>query len=396
MRLPEAPPSEERRYQRLLGMYTTGRRGPMVVLLGGIHGNEPAGVHALRRVLTRLQSERLPLAGKLVAVCGNLEALGRGQRFVSRDLNRQWLAANIARLRARDPATDDSEDREQRELLRVFDQCVAEAEGRPVLFLDLHTSSSDGPPFCCMGDTIPNRGIAFGLQVPVILGLEETVDGAVLEYFNELGQVAITIEGGRHDSEHTVARLEAAVWLGLITAGVLPESSIPEADELRRELRAASRGAPPVVEIRRHHKITAADRFVMLPGFESFQPISKGQVLARDRNGEVRAHERGLMLLPLYQGLGDDGFFACREVPVFWLRVAKWLRRLRLDLALPLLPGVRRVRSDELLVDTRLARLFVREIFHLLGYRRVRPHGDRLVFTRRRVAAAAGALPWRG
>jgi hypothetical protein len=38
-------------------------------------------------------------------------------------------------------------------------------------------------------------------------------------------------------------------------------------------------------------------------------------LLAHDRNGEIRAPFDGLVLLPLYQSEGSDGFFYGRSVP---------------------------------------------------------------------------------
>jgi hypothetical protein len=39
------------------------------------------------------------------------------------------------------------------------------------------------------------------------------------------------------------------------------------------------------------------------------------QLLARDNNGEIRAESDGVIILPLYQGQGSDGFFWGRAVP---------------------------------------------------------------------------------
>ena len=75
---------------RILGVHDEGRDGPTLIFMGGIHGNEPAGVQAMRRVLKRLGQGGLEFQGKLHAVAGNLPALARGQRFVDRDLNRAW------------------------------------------------------------------------------------------------------------------------------------------------------------------------------------------------------------------------------------------------------------------------------------------------------------------
>jgi succinylglutamate desuccinylase len=49
--------------------------------------------------------------------------------------------------------------------------------------------------------------------------------------------------------------------------------------------------------------------FKMFPGFQNFSPIRKGEPLATDRHGIVYAPNGGCILMPLYQGQGNDGFF---------------------------------------------------------------------------------------
>ena len=56
----------------------------------------------------------------------------------------------------------------------------------------------------------------------------------------------------------------------------------------------------------------------MEPGFANFQPIERGQVLARDSQGAIEAPMKGWLLLPLYQGQGEDGFFIGRDVSSAW------------------------------------------------------------------------------
>jgi succinylglutamate desuccinylase len=52
----------------------------------------------------------------------------------------------------------------------------------------------------------------------------------------------------------------------------------------------------------------------MRPGYANFQPIRRGEHLADDASGPVLAPEDGLILMPLYQSLGTDGFFLVQEV----------------------------------------------------------------------------------
>src|SRR5690606_33041017 len=111
-------------------------------------------------------------------------------------------------------------------------------------------------------------------------------------------------------------------------------------------------------------------------------------------SGPVRAPESGMILLPLYQGQGEDGFFTCRRVPRLWFALSPVLRRLGLDRLLRLLPGIRRDAGDPntLLADPRIARFLVVDVFHLLGYRRARRRGERLAFTRRFATAECHAI----
>lgn len=377
-------PSAAPRVGRELGTWDDGRPGPTLLVMAGVHGNEPAGVLAVQRVLGHLQERELPIDGRLVAFAGNLGALAVGQRFLARDLNRGWGAAAIAAMAARPDVQRSPEDHEQQELLARFEQVLRTASG-PVLFVDLHSSSADGAPFLCLADTIDNRRLGLATGVPIILGIEETIDGAALEWFAQRGVAALAAEGGRHQHPDTVGNHEAMLWILLVRLGLLRADTI-DLSPHRAHLQRTTAGVPKIVEIVHRHAITAADQFRMAPGFVNFAEARKGTLLAHDVRGEVRAPYDCRVLLPLYQALGDDGYFLARPVRAFWLGLARWLRALRADALLPFLPGVHRDPDDRdtLLADRRVARWFTVEIFHLLGYRRERPRGDRIAFSRRR------------
>ena len=67
---------------RVIGCHRGATAGPTIVVVGGIHGNEPSGVHAARRVIERLAREPPPLRGELIALAGNRRALGRNCRYI--------------------------------------------------------------------------------------------------------------------------------------------------------------------------------------------------------------------------------------------------------------------------------------------------------------------------
>jgi predicted deacylase len=376
--------------ERILGRVAGAAPGPTLVCVGGIHGNEPAGVLAIRRVLARLESGAADLRGTFVGLAGNRGALAVGRRYLSRDLNRIWVPEELAAARARlgegaeIPAAD-PEAAELADLDRALTRIAAETPPGGVYLLDLHTTSGPGPAFALLDDTLRNRAFALALPVPVVLGIEELLPGTLLFERSGEGMVTLGFESGQHDDPASVDRAEAAVWIALEACGALPRGRRSEVAAGRRLLEQASGSLPRVVEIRYRHAIVPEDGFRMAPGFASFQPVEAGQPLAEDVRGPVAAREGGLLLMPLYQPQGSDGFFLARPVRPFWLRLSARLRRWGLHRHLHRLPGVHRhpIQPATFLVDRRVARWLVRETFHLLGYRRERNEAGLLVFRRR-------------
>lgn len=372
------------RFPRVLGRHRGSVPGPTLVICAGLHGNEPAGVLAAQRVSAALDNLTLPLRGEWMAIVGNVAALNADRRFLVQDLNRCWSEPEVRSMLARDPAQDSPEQSEQRELVEIFGEAAQRSRGQ-LIVLDLHTTSAESPPFLVLSDTLANRSIAAGLPGTVILGLEEAVDGTLLDYMSQLGHRGVVVESGQHREEKAISFHESFIWLAFAAAGLLDERDVPGYHEHAHVLREACRSAPRVVEVRHRHPVEDEDEFVMRPGFRSFQKVEQDDVIADDRSGPVRTPRAGMLLMPLYQELGSDGFFVVRPVKRFWLRVSRALRRLRLHVLLPLLPGVSkdRDRRGTLRVDPKVARLYTVEIFHLFGYRKRRSDGDMLRFSRR-------------
>jgi succinylglutamate desuccinylase len=237
-----------------------------------------------------------------------------------------------------------------------------------------------------MADVLRNRRLACALPIPLVLGLEEFIDGSLLGYLCDLGHVAIAVEGGQNEDPHAVDVHEAAIWLALEAAGALTRSEVPQRERHVALLRAAARGLPRTIEIRHRHVVRPLDAYDTVSGFRNFSPVHRGQVIAHERSGPVLAGEDGVVMLPLYQEQGEDGFFLARPVSRFWLALSRLLRRVRFDRLVPWLPGVAAdpERHDHWRVNPAVARFLATEVFHLFGYRRVRSAGERLLFSRRR------------
>src|SRR5260221_9778991 len=111
---------------RLIGRARGEAPGPSLIVVGGIHGNEPAGVDAALRVLDRLGRDQVQLRGEFLALRGNVRALAEKRRYLARDLNRQW--APERQLPAAG-ASADPEALERDELGRALDEAIAAARG---------------------------------------------------------------------------------------------------------------------------------------------------------------------------------------------------------------------------------------------------------------------------
>ena len=282
--------------------------GPTLIVVAGVHGNEPAGVEAARRLLAHFA--RGTLAGELVALAGNVEGLRHGVRHRARDLNRGWTDASMTRIAALPAAARKDEDAEQHELWSAVEEARARARG-PVFLADLHTSSAAGVPFVLYRETPEQHDFVRVFPIPVINGIVEKVEGVLSEFCCARGIVAFSVEGGQHEAPSSQDALEAILWLSMQRAGLAyVGAQVERAAQLLDGMRA---GLPRVVDVQSRHAITPEDAFVMEPGFRNIERVQEGQLLARDRRGEVRAAEDGVLVLPLYQKLGNEGFFWGRE-----------------------------------------------------------------------------------
>lgn len=305
--------------ERIIGHYRGAEAGPLVVAIGGLHGNEPAGVRALERLFDLLEDEPrinpgFLFKGDLLALRGNLAALAAGKRFIDVDLNRIWrkLDGDPDRLVT-------SEDHELHELLAAIETAVEEAPLSELVLLDLHTTTAAGGIFAVTGDDTASLSLAAEMSVPVIKGMLSGLQGTTLHYFRgnhfatDLPVRAISFESGSHDDPLS-ADLALAATINLLRAlgCVRGEDVSTYHDELLRE---NAIHLPRLTELVYVHRIAhdGSDNFTMQPGFQNFQPIKKGDLLATDRGGAIVAPADGYLLMPLYQKQGDEGFFIIQD-----------------------------------------------------------------------------------
>jgi succinylglutamate desuccinylase len=281
--------------------------GPTLIIIGGLHGNEPAGIAAAADALGALAEG--DVCGEIVALVGNRRAAAAGRRHLGRDLNRMWTAEQIAAARTGDGG--EPERLELAELGAAIDAAIGRARG-PVYLVDLHTTSAPGFPFAVVGPTPEHRRFAAAFPLPGILGLEQALSGVLTGHYGRLGCITLAIEGGQHTTRAAADNLAAVLAIALEASGVV--RAVPGAAAARDHLTRVRGELPHLIEVTARHAVRPEHGFRMEPGFANLQRTAAGTLLARDAGGEIRAAFDGVVVLPLYQRDGEDGFFYGRPV----------------------------------------------------------------------------------
>jgi succinylglutamate desuccinylase len=358
--------------------------GATIVFFAGIHGNETAGLHALNTVLKTIEEK--DVRGEIYGIYGNIKALEKNKRYLDSDLNRLWT---LKQLNAIQHKTElNSEEQEQEELLYFINRLLASNKS-PIYFLDLHTTSSKTLPFITINDALINRKFSSCFPVPIVLGIEEYLEGPLLSYLNTLGYVSLGFESGQHTDSSAIKNCEAFIYLALKYSGSLTTDDPEKISTNRTILTSASEHISSIFEVIYKYHIKPNEVFVMEDGFKSFQYIKKGTLLAKSNGRPILSDYSAKLFMPLYQKSGNDGFFIIKTIPRFFLKLSALLRNIKADNLLTLLPGIswHDKNLGVLKANLSVTRFMAKSIFHLLGYRnRELNTTELLLYNRERVS----------
>ena len=155
-----------------------------VAIVGGIHGDEPAGEQIVRRLASELD-EAGSGTGGIRLIIANEPALAAKTRYTDADLNRVF------------PGDADSDEYER----ALAPQLADKLDGMDAV-LALHTSHSAPPPFAIYSDLTPSvRRSVTGMPVDYVVNsskLRSTTLDSVVPH-------TVSIEVGRQGSKEAVA-----------------------------------------------------------------------------------------------------------------------------------------------------------------------------------------------
>ena len=250
--------------------------GPTLAILGGVHGNEKAGVLTIEWARENLQIN----SGTVYLVVANAEAVASSVRQINKNMNRCFLAGNAGTA---------YEDGRARELMQLLDGCDA--------LLDLHASSSDkSTPFIICEP--PSFAIAKLFGVPLIsTGWDAIEPGATDGYMFRQNKVGICVECyGKAELETGVALAKECILRFLAYFGVIDYDYQPPSQEPRLFCAQAA--------IKKQ-----TDDFSFARTFVDFETLVPGELIATDGGQKYFAQPGDVLLFPDAKcKIGDEVF----------------------------------------------------------------------------------------
>lgn len=246
----------------------SGKPGPHVAIMGGVHGNEPCGVHGVHWALDHLTP---PLQGRVTVILGNRAAVEAQKRFLDYDLNRLYNNDVLHLSQGREAA-------------RVEE--IKQALTNVDYLLDIHSTTTPTIPLTCSSDSSKHLALCSVLPVGFmttgwggkILGL------AGEEYLDSQGGVGITIECGSHLESSVNKVAEQAIIRFLQATGMLPGTPLAEEK-------------PHIIATETVYAQT--DSFQFLGDTHNFRHVPAGEIYAVDGETDLAANYDAYFIFPV-------------------------------------------------------------------------------------------------
>jgi len=231
-----------------------------------------------------------------------MAALKANQRFLDFDLNRIWTEHYFSQ------SASSGEIAEMQELKALIEELCLNEHSK-VYLIDLHTTSAPSIPFMVHKLNGSHHSFVEDVGVPYVSGLDGRLEGTLLAWMCEQGHCGLAFEAGQQFSNSSLIKHEAFVQLSMYYTGFFPEMPKEEIKRLRNLLDDELALSQKHFTLVDRYAIKDNEQFVMEKGYTNFQRIHKGQLLAKNQDGDILAPMDGNIFMPLYQTEGNDGFF---------------------------------------------------------------------------------------
>ena len=276
--------------------------GPVVGLMGMLHGNEPAGIGLWQFA----EALGRPARGEIRLILGHPDAVVAepgGVRYLKDDLNRLFL--DDAGLSENGVDFDGPDYRRMLELKPAF----ADLD----VLVDIHTTSQPSEPFV-IGYTAQPEAHRLGRALPIaqVDGLHQFIRGSATQWLLDRDRAAITVEMGAHLDPDAPKRAFDVAGRVLAELDMLPEGRFPEFE---------GRPSPGRRVVVGHHVPKVAPDFRYVRHFVNFDPVEPGEIVGEDGTGVYRAPmiDNPVIFMPaaeatLRDDTNTDAFFFGVEV----------------------------------------------------------------------------------
>ena len=256
---------------------TSDTEGAHVVVVGATHGNEPAGVKAMVAFHRQVQNGELQLeSGKVSLLLGNPQAFRKDQRYVDRDLNRSFDAPDSTTIEGRRAA----------EIIQYLDR-----NNEMAALLDLHSVSIGDVKICVYAkDNTDSLALTLRISgIPLHFAFHPAhMPGALISAAARRHICGLIVECGNHRSEG-----------GLDTARVHMQALMAHYQVLPVSAKAAPKDGAMIEQYESIRAINPGPNFrFLIPDVATGTKLSKGQVFAKDDNGEHIAPQACYIVVP--------------------------------------------------------------------------------------------------
>ena len=284
--------------------YNSFKEGPHLVVLGAVHGNEPAGTQAIQKFAQEIDEGKATISkGKVtfVPICNPL-AYEQKKRFVERNLNRSLYPKQTYTA---------YEDQIDPILCAILDQAD--------FLLDIHSYHTKGGAFAFLGtsnDTEIDFAVATGLE-HYIYGWSEAFGSSGQNYYESMGTteytrytgelpalkegepapvkskkgVGMTLECGQHDNPDNAQIAYKAI------TNVVSYLGLDRSEDASTDLSNFSH--PDVSYIQMKQVFIKEKSGELIKDWRHCDQVQKGDLIAKYDDGEeLLAPDDGLIILP--------------------------------------------------------------------------------------------------